>query len=74
MGKTSHEVGGRVLPIRDVEGRNLDQGCERPDKVVIVGRRICCTALVTRLADRRGLGSGAGASGWNERVCIFLLS
>ena len=42
--------------------------------MVIVGRRICCTALVTRLGDRRGLGSGADARGWNERAFIFLLS
>ena len=46
LGETSLKVGGRIVPFREDEGRNLKQSRKRQVNVGILGGRIRCGALV----------------------------
>ena len=46
------------FPVCEDQGRNLGEGCQRPDEVVLVGGRVCCKALVKGLVSKGVLELG----------------
>ena len=56
LGEASSKVGGRTVPFREDERRNLEQSGKRQVKVGILGGRICCGAVVIWRYGRNAVG------------------
>ena len=56
LGEASSTVGGRTVPFREEERRNLEQSGKRQVKVGILGGRICCSAVVIWRYGRNAVG------------------